>query len=220
MFLSGSYGAYLAFKKNPEMRIIAVESPAARSALIMNGDEASSRTTKVSAEGIRGIRGQRVGFGSRYAGLETSIPLLEMEKQGIMAKEMDTCTYIADQELRKRNIINGQLDYAFIRLKRGEERHGFAGDNRIRVAWLSPAQQDFMVSIGKRMLSRQNRQLRRDLTDLLIGLNDSKPSNQMILRGLDIEKLEEPTAFYPGKAFATLQRSEHDVLAPARKKCE
>ena len=220
VLVSGSYGAYLAFTKNPEVRIIAVESQAARSALIMNGEEASSRTTKGSVEGIRRIRRQRVGFGSRYAGLETSSPLLEMAKHGIKAKEMDTCTYIADQELRKRNIINGELDYAFVRLKRGEERHGFADEDRIKVAWLSPAQQDFIVSIGNRMLSPQNRQLRRDLTDLLISLDDSKPSDQIILRNLDIEKIEKPTPFYPGQAFATLKRSEHDVLALAREKCE
>jgi len=218
--ISGSYGAYLTQKSQPNIEIIAVEKASASSALITNRSGTNANIIKASATNLGQIRGLRIGFGSRYAGLAYSYPMLQMAKQNIHTNDLYTCTHIADQELLRENVIAGRLDYAFIRLSTEKARREVSGDGKLKVAWLSPSQQDFIVIGANRLLSHRNSRLRKNLTNLLISLSSSsQESDRKILDALGIKGLESPSRDYPAGAFMELRRGESVTLANAPKKC-
>jgi ABC-type phosphate/phosphonate transport system substrate-binding protein len=210
LFLSSSYAANLATKSNPDLDIIAVETPFASSALITSKTGTNSNSLNDSMTSLERIRGLRVGFGSRYAGIGFRYPLQQMAKLGITLDDLYSCSLIADHELLIKNVTSGRLDYAFIRSTIEKQRRVSTKD--YNVVWFSPPQQDVVIVAANRLQSPQNYRLRTQLIALFRNLSISRKNDRKILDAIQVKAFEAPSR--PFRSDLTMGYLKAGIISP------
>ena len=203
MIRVGIYGGYKVLKQNPGAKTLAIQKPSYISVLIGNKKLRNKSQPGSADNGLRVIRGERVGFGSLYSGSTLMHPLLDMRRHSVSLTDTEECAHITNQYDLPAMVADGQLDFAFIKgnsvalLGRVKEKDL----SRVYVAWQSPeVKRNNYFIVSKRLQDLDQQRLEKDLQKAIIDLTPQDVDQKKVLDGLSKGALgfELPNNEFPG----------------------